>query len=180
METTPADRARWAVNQHVHEVAELLEGDAVRVERPSLFGPDHAPLPDVEPLAGVRAALFVSRAATGQMREYAEQARGDGVSWRQLGEALALAKDAERHDTPLDEAAWLFVVEGIRPGQDPPPHRTGHPTSSRWTCNTCGERITDRGPFEGGHPDNREEGHTTSCTRHRAALAAYEHELSTW
>lgn len=63
METTQADRARWAVARQVREVAALLEGEGVWLERPSPFGLDHGTVADVEPLAGVRAALFVSRAS---------------------------------------------------------------------------------------------------------------------
>lgn len=172
METTQADRARWAVQRHVREVAALLEGDGVRLERPSPFGPDHHPVADVEALAGVRAALFVSRAAIGQIREYAEQARAAGVSWPQLGEVLGLAEDAERHDIPLGEAAWSFVIEGIRPGQEPDYRRYHYQLSARWTCGACGQRITDRGPAE---PN---EGHADGRSRAAAEIAAYEREMS--
>ncbi|MGH3783351.1 MAG: hypothetical protein ACRDR6_17120 [Pseudonocardiaceae bacterium] len=177
METTQADRARWAVQAQVREVAALLEGDGVRLERPSLSGPigpgglgPAETVADVEPLAGVRAALFVSRAATGQIREYAEQARGAGVSWQQLGEVLGLAEEATYYDIPLGEAAWSFVIEGIRPGQDHNSRR--YQLSARWTCGVCGERITDRGPAEPS------EGHADSCSRLAAEAAAYDRELS--
>jgi hypothetical protein len=143
-------------------------------ERSSAFGP---PVHDIEPLAGLRAALFVSRAATGRMRVHAEQARSEGASWQQIGEALGLAKDAQHHDIPLGEAAWWFVVAGIRPGQDAP-YRSDQ-RSSRWTCGTCEQRVTDSGPFD-ADPTECEQGHASSCARHRAALAAYEKELNTW
>ncbi len=174
METTQADRARWAVQAQVREVAALLEGDGVRLERPSVFGsPAGPPVADVEPLAGVRAALFVSRAATGQIREYAEQARGAGVSWQQLGEVLGLVEEATQHDTPLGEAAWSFVIEGIRPGQDHDYRRYRYQLSARWTCGACGERITDRGPAEPGWED-----HADNCSRLAAEVAAENVELS--
>ncbi|MGH3574117.1 MAG: hypothetical protein ACRDUW_20230, partial [Pseudonocardiaceae bacterium] len=160
METTQADRARWAVQAQIREVAALLEGSSV-------FG---SPAATVEPLAGVRAALFVSRAATGQIREYAEQARGAGVSWQQLGEVLGLAEEATQHDTPLGEAAWSFIIEGIRPGQDHDYRRYRYQLSARWTCGACGERITDRGPAEPS------EGHADSCSRLAAEAAAYDRE----
>jgi len=173
METTQADRARWAVQRQVREVAAMLEGDGVRLERPSPVGSHHETVADVEPLAGVRAALFVSRAATGQIREYAERARAAGVSWPQLGDVLGLAEDAERHDIPLGEAAWSFVIEGIRPGQAPDDHRSRYQLSARWTCGACGQRITDRGPAE------QDEGHTDRCPRlaAEAEAAADEWEM---
>lgn len=168
-ETTSADRARWAVCDQVREVARLLDqGEGVQ-----LLGPDHPP--DVEPLTGLRAALFVSRAATDRMREYAEQARSKGASWRALGDALGLAKDAERHNTPLGQAAWWFVVEGVRPGHAAPDRRDH---SSRWTCGTCEQRVTDWGPFD-ADPTECEQGHASGCARHHAALTAYEDELRT-
>ena len=42
-ETSPADRARWRVHDKIYEVAVLLDGEQVRIQRPSAFGPDHPP-----------------------------------------------------------------------------------------------------------------------------------------
>lgn len=172
-ETTPADRARWRVHDKIYEVAVLLDGEQVRIERPSTFGPDHALERDVEALAGVRAALFVHRVAKGRVRHYAEQARGEGVSWARIGEALGLAEEAKRADTPLGEAAFSFVTEGRRPGQAPSSSPLAHPSRARWSCTSCGQRITDHGPFD-GHPADCEQGHAHGCERHRAEIAAYQ------
>ena len=158
---TPGDRARWNVWDKVREIAVLLDGDEVMIERPSALGPGHVPVKDVEPLAGVRAALFVQRVAQRRMLHYAEQARADGVSWAHIGEALGLAEEAERTDTPLGEAASVFVFQGLGP------------RIAAWTCGSCVQRITDYGPFD-GHPGDCEHGHAEDCQRHHAEIADYQ------
>ena len=151
-EVTPADRARWLVGDQLREVSALLG-----------LG--------VGPLDGIRAALFVRDVAARHVRTYAEQARADGVGWAQIGTALGLADKAERTGTPVGEAAWSYVIEGLRPGQVPDDPWRQH--SARWTCGSCGQRVTDRGPFS-PHPDDCEQGHARDCARYRAALAAFE------
>jgi hypothetical protein len=42
-----------------------------------------------------------------------------------------------------------------------------------WTCASCGEWITDSGPYN-GHPDDDERGHAEDCARHLAEAAAYQ------
>ncbi len=162
---------RWRTHVHLHEVAAQLAEHDVSVERPSILGPGHSADVDVEPLTGIRAALFVRKVAIERLRHYASEARGDGVGWHDVGGALDLADDAEREGLPLGEAAWFYIVEGVRPGAERPRH-WGHAPTARWTCRTCSNRITDHGPFD-QHPDDTEEGHATDCIRHNADLAEF-------
>ncbi|WP_433756331.1 hypothetical protein [Nocardia sp. CA-135398] len=45
-------------------------------------------------------------------------------------------------------------------------------TPRSWTCTSCDERVTDRGPYE-GHPADNETGHATDCPRHQREILAY-------
>jgi hypothetical protein len=49
----------------------------------------------------------------------------------------------------------------------------------RWTCATCGQRITDHGPVD-PDPGDMERGHASDCERHRAALSAWDADTETW
>ena len=94
------------------------------------------------------------------MRAYAEQARGAGRSWDDVAEALGI--EATEDGEPRDEQAYLLLIEG-RPLPADEPSWFHRPTA-RWTCTSCGQRITDHGPFE-SHPDDVEHGHAEICTR---------------
>ncbi len=154
-EVNGADRARWLVTAQLREVASLLG-----------LG--------TGPLDGVRTALFVRDVAAGQVRTYAEQARGRSASWAAVDTALGLAELADRAAVPLAEAAWSYVVAGVAPGQVPDdPWRQ---RAARWTCGSCGQRVTDRSPFD-ADPGECEQGHAADCPRHRAELAAFERDL---
>ena len=115
------------------------------------------------------------------MREYAITARGEGACWATVGAALGFGELVERSGDDLGEAAFRFVTEGRMPEVD-----TGWPSwrsPVRWTCATCGSRVTDNGPFA-GHPDDAEPGHTTSCGRRARAIARlrpiWDDEDDTW
>jgi hypothetical protein len=121
------------------------------------------------PLAGVRAAVLARNVAARQLRDYAEQARGAGRTWDEVAEALGIAADED--ETPRDERAYLLLVEG-RTGLGDRASAGFHRSSARWTCASCGERITDWGPF-GPNPDDMEQGHHQSCERHNGNRSAY-------
>ena len=166
-EVTPQQRAAWELQTAIERVARDVYGaQIVQVPIEGLDGVTKPMLDD--PLAGVRAALLARNVALAQMRSYAEQARGAGRSWDDVAEALGI--EATEDDEPRDEQAYLLVIEG-RPLPVDEPSWLHRPTA-RWTCTSCGQRITDYGPFE-SHPDNAETGHTDSCTRRAAALATY-------
>ena len=126
------------------------------------------------PLAGVRAALVAHRVAFGQMRDFAERARGAGRSWADVADALGLATGDEEPRLP-GEVAFEWLIEGRDPDGERDRSWARRPTAW-WTCSACGGRVTDRGPFE-PHPDDNETGHTPDCARHRAAVDAYRREL---
>jgi hypothetical protein len=69
--------------------------------------------------------------------------------------AEALGVEATE-DEPRAEQAYRLLIEG-RPLPVDEPSWFHRPTAS-WTCSSCGQRVTDRGPFE-SHPDDNEQGH---------------------
>jgi len=128
---------------------------------------------DVEPLAGLRAAVLARNVTTRQVRDYAEQARADGHSWDAVAEALGLGQV----EGPLTrgEQAYLHLVEHRLLHTDDPDRRSGRSPVAYWRCSACGQYVTDRGPFEAA-PFNNEEGHAPECARHATEIAAYRAE----
>jgi hypothetical protein len=102
------------------------------------------------------------------MQAYAEQARGAGRPWDDVAEALGIGvtEDGE----PRDEQGVPPADRGPAAAADEP--SWFHRPTARWTCSTCGQRITDHGPFE-SHPDDVEEGHAEGCARREAEIATY-------
>ncbi len=115
-----------------------------------------------EPLAGIRAGIVVSNAALREIRDYLARAREDGISWLEIGRALDLETGVRE---PYDVAVAAYE-RAAGPG-------TRHqPATFRFTCGSCAQMVTDRGPYE-GNPLNTEEGHAEDCTRMAAAVRAY-------
>lgn len=168
-ETTPRERAVWSLQRAIQTAAREAFGAAI-VERPipGFSLPDR----DVEPLAGVRAAALARGVAADRLQHYAQQARADGHSWNNIAEALGM----EGGDGQWSQAelAYLHLIEGqpMHPHEERP--RQPSPTA-HWRCASCGELVTDRGPFEAA-PDNNETGHAPDCARHAAEVAAYRDE----
>ncbi|WP_220187084.1 hypothetical protein, partial [Pseudonocardia pini] len=94
-----------------------------------------------------------------------------GRSWEEVGEALGLPDDGE----PVGEVAFAFVVEGREPER---PRELFRLSSTSWRCGSCGELVSDRGPFE-SHPVDNESGHTDDCARHLADVQAWR-ERTGW
>lgn len=136
--------------------------DAI-VKQPAHHGVNHqvrAP----EPLAGVALALHVQRVAHRLAREHATQARATGHDWLEIATAGGL----EPHAEPWERAAAAFaLVAG-------PPARLWDEQVVWWHCPTCGQRIRDTGPDAGRGDD--ETGHTPTCQRRLAQLAAWAAE----
>jgi hypothetical protein len=128
---------------------------------------------DVEPLAGLRAAVLARKVATRQAGDYAEQARADGHSCDAVADALGLAQ-AEGLLT-RGEQAYLHLVEHRPLHTDESDQRWGRSLVAHWRCRTCGQYVTDRGSFEAA-PFNNEEGHAPEYARHAAEIAAYRAE----
>lgn len=125
----------------------------------------------VEPLPGVRAAAVLRAAAGRVLVDAVEVARAAGRSWEEVGEALGLPDDGE----PVGEVAFAFVVEGREPER---PRELFRLSSTSWRCGSCGELVSDRGPFE-SHPVDNESGHTDDCARHLADVQAWR-ERTGW
>lgn len=120
-----------------------------------------------DPLAGIRAALLVRGVAEAQLYDYARTARAAGRSWNEIGAALGLPSEA----APVGEAAFDWLVCG-RPPASKEEGWSWRAPSACWRCTTCDAQVTDNGPFE-SHPGDNETGHTESCARHRAEVAAW-------
>jgi hypothetical protein len=120
-----------------------------------------------EPMWVIRAAVIVRRAASEIVDEYVREARGEGIGWEPIGQALGLEEEAQESDRPLGEVAYESVV-------GPPGHCFDEP-KFHYTCGSCGGRVTDSGPYN-GHPIDEERGHGKTCQRFAAALAEYERD----
>lgn len=170
-EESPRQRAIWSLQTAIQVAAREGFGAGV-VERPIPgFSLPHR---DVEPLAGVRAAVLARDVAVGRVREYAQQARADGHSWDDIAEALSV----EKVEGPVHRAeqAYLHLVEDRPLYTEDPDHSWGRSAPvAHWRCGSCGQNVTDRGPFEAA-PANNEEGHAADCARHAAEVAAYRAE----
>lgn len=117
------------------------------------------------PLQAIEAAVFTRNVAAGRARHYAQRARGDGHGWDVIGEALGLTEQAKHEQRGRGELAFEMVAGA-------PPMRFDRVTC-HWTCSTCGEFVTDNGPYN-PHPEDQEEGHAADCSRFRQAVSEYE------
>lgn len=110
---------------------------------------------------GITAARLLRDHADRLMREWARDARGDGMAWADLAAPLRLRVD---EDTSPAEAAFDAIAnESLMPFD---------PRTVAWTCASCSKAITDHGPY--GHPADCERGHADDCARHQADIAAYQ------
>ncbi|MBC3189972.1 hypothetical protein H7X46_02705 [Pseudonocardia sp. C8] len=124
------------------------------------------------PLAGVTAALVARNAAARQLAEFAESARAAGRSWDEIGAALGLDSAGDGGGRSRAELAFEWLVEGREPQPEPDRWPSFRAPTTSWRCATCGQRVTDRGPYE-SHPDDNEDGHAEACARHRADVRAW-------
>jgi hypothetical protein len=168
-EVTPQERAVWALKTAIRKAAQEVDGAEI-VHEPieGLIYTRRETLDD--PLAGVRAARLARDVAIGELRRYAEQARGAGRSWDDVAAALTI--EPTTGGEPRDEQAYLLVVER-RPLPGLEQTTWSRRPIARWTCRACGQRISDYGPFE-SHPDDVERGHDSRCIRHVATFTDYE------
>jgi hypothetical protein len=113
-------------------------------------------------LNGIVAARVVANVARNIMHDYAREARGDGITWLALADSLGVPTDED-----LDRADAAFELIAGQPAQ-----RFDRVTLT-WRCSTCDKYVTDNGPYE-PHPDDRETGHASDCTRHLGAIRAYQ------
>jgi hypothetical protein len=163
-ETTPgrvmADTGTQEVTAAVYRMVTAADPGAFIVEPifPGAQSTTRVPVP----VAAVRAALLLSRLAERDARRHVRRAREAGVTWADLAPAV----DAENAEAAYDWAA----------GASSDPWRS--PTVL-WRCPSCGELVTDHGPYE-SHPTDRESGHAAGCPRHTGEIAAWQRALDTW
>jgi hypothetical protein len=114
---------------------------------------------DTEPVAGMQAATGLMRAARALSLDYVRQAREDGHTWHEIGDALALTGNPERGES-IAYAAFNYVTQAD--GRQ----------SFGWTCSACDQTVIDYGP-EAGSPIDAEAHHADNCTRLTATMATW-------
>jgi len=180
--TKPADHglARQAIGRRIVStgIAELVTHDtpdAFEVRRRSpRSDPAYPQMRHPKPLEGIRAARFLARIAAGEVRTLAAEARGHGMTWTQIGEALGYADrpllyvDGARM-TPA-EAAWKLATTGLEPDMPYPPRLHGHAPAVSWDCWSCGQRVSETGIEQ--IPGESQRGHGFGCEQLAAEVAA--------
>lgn len=117
-----------------------------------------------KPLLAIAAARLVATTAEGVTISAVREARGMGVGWQEIGEALGV-------EAANDYDLRVGAFEHCCPRDDDTYFR---PASIMWTCggpDGCGARVTDRGPYE-ADPENNESGHAAGCRRFAMAVQA--------
>ena len=134
------ERAAWSLRTAIQTAAREGFGASIVVRPIPGLSTVHR---DVEPSAGLRAAVLARNVATRQVRDYAEQARADGHSWDAVADALGLAQA----EGPLSrgEQAYLHLVAHRPLHTDDPNQWSGRSPVAHWRCSACGQYVSDRG-----------------------------------
>lgn len=163
---SPKETARWSIEGTIRKVAVDVY-DSATVEVPIWPGA-RTTKTTVEPLAGIRAAIFVRDVARNRIHEYVKEARGAGRTWAEIAAVFDL--DAEVTNHP---GAAVFEYAAIgEPLPRPERRYPFDPRNVHWRCASCGLLITDSGPYN-GNPVDDESGHAETCERHAAEIAAW-------
>jgi hypothetical protein len=104
-------------------------------------GPEGAdPVQLLAPAAALRIARQVELAARAEVTERISRARGDGLSWAEVGGLLRFGPLAAGTGASVAEYAAGYAMGPRTAGSwfDPPVFA--------WTCPVCGQLISDRGP----------------------------------
>jgi len=111
-----------------------------------------------DPLEALAALQQLRGALAHAERDAARRARESGKSWAQIGDA-----------TVPDPAGSLYpAAEAFgRVASD-----IGNGPSFPWTCPSCGNLVTDYGPYSGPHDGER--GHSIGCERFAATVQAWD------
>ena len=123
--------------------------------------PDGPTSPEPEPLAAIGVAVELRHAAARAVSDHTRNAREDGCTWSQIGEAMGLADRPGPGMASVAERAFLSVASDLGRGQ-----------AFAWTCPSCLGVVTDCGP-EIDPPDAAEHGHADGCARMAEAMRAY-------
>ncbi|MCU1685787.1 MAG: hypothetical protein JWQ81_6526 [Amycolatopsis sp.] len=158
--TTPPDifgdrdfRATTGVDRAIAQIVSLAHpDDGFHITAPPGDNPRWARRRP-KPLYSLTAALALNIQVEVRILRDIREARGEGHTWCDIGDALDLpGDDGDRASVAFD--------------------RFAPPSGLWWTCRDCTARVRDHGPDD-PHPDDRESGHTADCPRHRAEVNAY-------
>jgi len=140
------------------------------ISRPAFRGAQST-IPDVEALAGLRAARQVELGARFSTRNYVRDAREAGHTWHEIGTALDLTPGGEADLTgdTIAEAAYSYAA-----GSPDTETAWRYGRSFSWTCGSCEGLISDHGLCNG--PADDERGHRDDCARLAATVAAWDAE----
>ena len=154
---------RHNIEKIVHTELRKKHGDDAITQRltPGMTLTTSAP---ADYVAAIGIAQQVARVAQSLAYDYAKKARGEGKPWDALAEPLGLSTDPDEYGNSAAEAAFELVA--------PKPSMRFDLVTVHWTCASCGQSITDKGPYN-GHPDDDETGHADDCARHLAEVAAW-------
>jgi hypothetical protein len=123
---------------------------------------------DLEPLTGARAARDIELGARHAARDYIRQAREAGHGWEQIGQALAVAPNADADQARLTVAEAAYTYAAGSPCTDT---AVRYGRSFVWRCRSCDQAISDRGLIAG--PADEELGHTGDCPRLASTVAEW-------
>jgi len=154
-----------------YAVIRLTEADGAQIWERSVWLGTSVTRRYAEPLADVRTAQVRPETVARVGREHAERARGDGITWEQIGEALGLDQG------PYGTSGYDLGIAAFEHFTAEAGHR--YPASFHFGCASCGEYITDRGPFE-SHPEDNERGHAEGCVRMAADIVAWQAQQDAW
>ncbi|HUY52586.1 MAG TPA: hypothetical protein VMV92_43940 [Streptosporangiaceae bacterium] len=121
-----------------------------------------ADLAEAQPLASLEAAAELENVAHDLVGEHIRLARQSGRPWYQIADALHLHALACFNKEPTAEEAFCAALRY---------NRLADRRHFEWDCPACAQPITDHGPFR--EIPEREDGHTATCPRRTAELAAW-------
>jgi hypothetical protein len=135
-------------------------------DRPISPAHDYGTTREAEPLAGIRAARMLEHATARLSHDYLRYARQDGVGWSDIGAALGMKNDPVTGHSAAEQAYEHAAGE---------PVAQFDPHSFYYSCGSCAQGVTDRGPYN-SHPHDRETGHAETCARMTAEVNAWQAE----
>jgi hypothetical protein len=123
------------------------------------------------PVAHLQAVRALRAAVSQGERQALDNARGAGLSWEQIGDALGLTKAAEDADESLSLAAWRYAAMRVMPGEPDPDSawRCGRGPTADWRCRECTGAIHEAHPDNG--PVEAQQGHLPGCARYASLVA---------
>lgn len=155
-------KASTLAYQSVDAVALLMEDPAHVTDEPVWKGATSTRR-QARPVTQLQAAVWLRGQMRQQVHTAIRKARSGGASWQEIAVVLDLV-DADRA-TPYDQAVAAFE-EAV----------DGWGDTFTFECGTCGSRVADHGPYD-SHPLAQESGHTETCERQAAAVAAWRERM---